>query len=42
MFQIYFNYMLCVEPVVRVILEDSVWRDIRPEFSVTMKFLLKK
>ena len=34
-FCIYFNYLLCVEPVVRVILEDSVRRNIRLEVSVT-------
>ena len=34
-FSICFNYLLCVEPVVRVILEDSVRRYIRPEVSVT-------
>ena len=27
--------MLCVEPVVRVILEDIIWRDIRPQVSAT-------
>ena len=27
--------MLCVKPVVRVILEDSIRRDIMPEVSVT-------
>ena len=34
-FCIYFNYLLCVEPVVRVYLEDSVRRYIRLEVSVT-------
>ena len=33
------QYNLCVEPVVRVILEDSIRRDIRPEVSVTLAVL---
>ena len=37
--QIYFNYMLCVESVVHVILEDSIRRDIRPEVSATTRII---